>query len=209
MIPVGNDDRSDDRDMAAPQRLDVPFRQEAPMQPTERGDTARTPRRGWSASSIFFLALSVVLAVLALLLATGRVRIGPTTPPPPPPMPGQIQVIDVVRALEAQGLAVEQLPRGVPRGAFSAPGQALSANGTPLYLFIFPDPATAEREVAATDPFAVLPAAAMATPGRTEIPAPDAVPPMIVRGSNVAVAMPGGDDDLRARVRAAIEGLPT
>jgi hypothetical protein len=126
----------------------------------------------------------------------------------PPPTPGQIEAIDVVRALQAQGMTVQQVQQGVPRGAFSAPGQGLTVDGEPVYLFIFPDPATAQREVAAADPFAVLPASAMPTPGRAEVPSPDAAPPMIVQGSNVAVAMPGGSDDQRAKVRAAIEGLP-
>lgn len=177
-----------------------------PQQPTTRSQ--RTDRRGWPASSIFFLGLSAVLAVLAVLLATGRVRFGPSTPPAPPPTPGQIKVIDVVRALEGQGFAVQQVQQGVPRGAFSAPGQGLTVDGEPLYLFIFPDPETAQREVETADPYAVLPATAMPSPSREEIPTSDAAPPMIVRGSNVAVAMPGGSDDQRAKVRAAIEGLP-
>lgn len=165
-------------------------------------------RRGWPASSIFFLGLSAVLAVLAVLLATGVVRFGPSTPPPPPPTPGQITVIDVVRALEAQGLAVQQVQQGVPRGAFSAPGQGLTVDGEPAYLFVFPDPEIAQNEAEGVDPFAVLPASAMPTPGPEEIPSPDAAPPLLVRGSNVVVAMPGGSDDQRAKVRAAIEGLP-
>lgn len=179
------------------------------MDPKQSAAASNRPkRRGWPPSSIFFLGLSAVLAVLAVLLATGVVRFGPSTPPPPPPKPGQIQVIDVVRALEAQGLAVQQVPQGLPRGAFSAPGQGLTVDGEPLYLFVFPDTETAQSEVEAADPFAVLPAAAMATPGREEIPSPDTAPPMIVQGSNVAVAMARGSDDQRAKVRAAIEGLP-
>jgi hypothetical protein len=183
------------------------------MQPEPNANPSpnQTPpptRRGWPLSSLFFLGLSVVLAVLAVLLFTGAIRFGQTTPPPPPPTAGQIKTIDVVRALQAQGLAVEQQPRGLPRGEFSAPGQELSVEGLPLYLYIFPSPDVAEQEVAAADPFAVLPAAAMPTPGDRDVPAPDGVPPLIVQGSNVAVALPGGDDDLRAKVRTAIEGLP-
>jgi hypothetical protein len=177
-----------------------------PVKPNEPSPRAR---RGWPPSSLFFLGLSAVLAVLAVLLWVGAIRIGPGTPPPPPPTPGQLNTIDVVRALEAQGLAVEQPPpTGVVRGAFSAPAQILLVDGEPLYLFRFPDPATAEREVAAAEPSEVLPASTQPTPGRIDLPAPDGSPPMIVRGSNVAVALPGGDDDLRDRVRTAIEGLP-
>lgn len=175
------------------------------MDPKQPATSTRPDRRGWPASSIFFLGLSAVLAVLAVLLATGKLRLGPSAPPP---TAGHITVIDVVRALEAQGFAVEQVPRGLPRGALSAPGQGLTVDGEPLYLFIFPDPATASDEVAAADPFAVLPASSTPTPDRTETPSPDAPPPMIVQGSNVAVAMPGGSDDQRAKVRTAIEGLP-
>ncbi len=165
-------------------------------------------RRPLSASSIFFFGLAAVLAVLAVLLATGTVRIGPSTPPPPPPTPGQIKVIDVVRALEAQGLAVQQAKQSVPLGELSAPGQGLTVDGETLYLFVFPDPTTARQEVEAADPYAVLPASAMSEADRAEIPTSDPPPPMIVQGSNVAVAMPGGSDEQRAKVRAAIEGLP-
>ena len=176
------------------------------MQPNP--NEAPPPRRGWPLSSLFFLGLSAVLAVLAVLLFTGTLRIGQTTPPPPPPTPGQLETIDVVRALQAQGLTVEQRPRGLPRGEFSAPGQELAVDGQPLYLFIFPNPDVAASEVAAADPLAVAPASTMPTPGEGDVPSPDAAPPAIVQGSNVVVALPGGDDDLRAKVRAAIEGLP-
>ncbi len=176
------------------------------QQPSKRSQSSG--RRPLSASSIFFFGLAAVLAVLAVLLATGTVRIGPSTPPPPPPTPGQIKVIDVVRALEAQGLAVQQTQQGVPLGELSAPGQGLTVDGEPLYLFIFTDPETAQRDVEAADPYAVLPASVMPEADRAEIPTSDPPPPMIVQGSNVAVAMPGGSDEQRAKVRAAIEGLP-
>lgn len=165
-------------------------------------------RRGLPPSSVFFLGLSAVLAVLAVLLATGVVRFGSSTPAAPPPTPGRIITIDIVRALQAQGLTAEQQPGSIPRGGFSAPAQVLAVDGEPLYAFVFSDPETAAGEAAAIDPFDVLPASVMPAPDEERLPSPDAAPPMIARGSNVVVAMPGGSDDLRAKVRAAIEGLP-
>lgn len=160
----------------------------------------RGSRRGLPPSSIALFALAAVLAGVAVLLATGT--IGRTTPPPPPPRPGQAQLIDVVNVLRAQGLATEIDPKlFAPRGAFSVPGQGLRIDGQPLYVFIFPDAATAEREFAEADPRTAL-AQAGATPAAGSAP-------LLVQNSNVIAAY-GGDDEAAVgdKVRAAIEELP-
>lgn len=175
--------------------------------PTPKG----IPRRGFPPSSIVFFAVSIVLGVLAVLLATGT--IGTSTPPPPPPIPGRLTQIDVVNALRTQGLVAEVDPRlFVPRGALSQPGQGVRIDGEPLYVFFFDDPEQARAEFVAADPATVLP-----PPRGTGSPAAQGAEavgitggePFIVQGSNVVVAVPGGDEAIRAKVRTAIEGLPS
>ena len=182
-----------------------------PVPPKPSG---KAPRRGFPPSSIVLFALAVVLGVLAVLLATGT--IGRSTPPPPPPTPGSLYQIDVVNALRAQGLATEVDPRlFVPRRAFSQPGQGVRVEGEPLYAFFFADPARAREEFEAVNPAEVLPPPPGSGSGSGSPEALGAEPvgvmggaPFLVQGSNVVVAMPGGDEETRTKVRAAIEGLP-
>jgi len=177
--------------------------------PNPAATSTAVQRRGFPPSSIFFFALSIVLGVLAVLLATGR--IGTSTPAPPPPTPGQLEQIDVVNALRAQGLEAEVDPRlFVPRRAFSQPGQGVRVGEETLYTFIFSDPEQARSEFAAVDPAEVLPPP---REGQAEAVGAQAVgvtggAPLLVQGSNVVVAMPGGDEETRSKVRTAIEGLP-
>jgi hypothetical protein len=169
---------------------------------------AKHPRPRFPPSSILFFALSLVLALLAVLLATGT--IGTSTPPPPPPTPGRLHQVDVVNALRARGLAAEIDPRSV-RGAFRQPGLGIVVENETLYAFFFDSPAEAAEEFAAVDPADVLPPER----GQGSPEAVGAVPagatagdPLLVQGSNVVIAMPGGDEETRTKVRAAIEGLP-
>ena len=169
-----------------------------------------TARRGMPPSSIFFFALSILLGILAILLATGR--IGTSSPPPPPPTPGDMEEIHVIEALRAQGLAAESEPGlFVPSGAFGEPGQGVRVEGEPLYVFYFDDPEQARAAFAAADPAAVLPPPRGAD--AAEVVGADPVgvsggDPFLVQGSNVIVAMAGGDEATRSKVRIAIEGLP-
>ncbi|MCC6315007.1 MAG: hypothetical protein IT337_13465 [Thermomicrobiales bacterium] len=154
---------------------------------------------GLPLSSALQFALAAVLAVVAVLLYTGRLG-GRSAPPP---TPGHAQLIDVVNALRAQGLAAEQAPKlFVPRRAFSTPGQGVTVGGAPLFAFVFPDPETARQEFAAADPAQVIPET---LPGGVARPPGD---PLLVQGSNVVVALLDSDAATQAKVRTAIEGLP-
>ena len=167
--------------------------------------TAEEPKKkGWPLSSILLLGLAAVLAVLSILLYTGTVRLGASMPPPPDATPGAIRTVDVVGALRAQGLTAEPDQRlFVPMREFKVPGQGIRVGDAPLLVFIFDDPATAEAAFAAADPANVLPPT---LPGGGGPVQPDEV--MLAQGSNIAVALVGGDDATREKVRTAIEGLP-
>ncbi|MGI9253008.1 MAG: hypothetical protein ACR2J8_04625 [Thermomicrobiales bacterium] len=158
------------------------------------------PKKGWPLSSLLLFAVSGVLALLALLLWTGTIRLPYRTPPV---TPGAIKVVDVVSALRAQGLSAEEDQKlFVPIREFPVPGQGLIVEGNPLLLFIFPDPAAAQSAVAAANPGNVLPAT---LPGGRAV-SPDSV--VITQGSNVAAALVGGDERVSGIVKSVIEGLP-
>jgi len=162
----------------------------------------RAPRRGSAWLPLFFALLAVVLGVAAVVTAIQE-RQREAAHQPPPATPGDNQAIDVLHALQWQGIAVDFGKRGVPRGEFSAPGQELLAGSTPIYVFIFPDPAQARQEAAGADPAKAIP-----RPLAGATPAPATGPPFMVQGSNVVAVVDGGDDALHAKVKAAIEGLP-
>lgn len=149
--------------------------------------------------------LSNILAVVAVLFAILAVvlylRPGQGVAPVPTAVPGGNQLINVVRALEAQGLDVTQ-PQGmfVPAGDSGAPGQGLLVAGTPAFVFLYPDQSQAQGAVLTLDPDAVVPDSLRGTP----MPEGER---RIVQGSNVVLIMAGGDDATWQKVEAAIAGL--
>jgi len=176
------------------------------------GDDARAPleapaeadgkpaRKGWPLSSLLLFALSAVLAVLALLLWNGTIR-----PPAdaPPVTPGAIRTVDIVSTLKAAGVPAEIDGRlFVPRREFEVPGQGLKAGGAPLLLFIFPDGQTARAAFERADKANVLPPN---LPGGVTV---DPAEVTLAQGSNVVVALVGGDDRTREIVKSTVEGLP-
>ncbi|HET7094773.1 MAG TPA: hypothetical protein VFI22_14875 [Thermomicrobiales bacterium] len=159
-------------------------------------------KRGSAWLPLFFALLAVVLGVAAVVTAIQE-RQREAAHQPPPATPGDNQAIDVLQALQRQGIAVEFGRRGVPRGEFTVPGQELLAGSTPLYVFIFPDPAQAQQEAANADPARALP-----KPPAGATPTPASAPPFMTQGSNVIVIVEGGDDALRQEAQTAVEGLP-
>jgi hypothetical protein len=156
-----------------------------------------------SARNVLSLALfglaAVIFVVVAVLYVRDR-RAEDRTPPPPSLEAGHAELKNVHDVLQAQGLDVKYTPHGatIP---FLPPGQGLTVDGQPLYVFIFDDPADREDQTADLDPATVV----LTTPSGT--PIPDG-PPHLVAGSNVLVALVGGSDDVTAKVDRAIEGLP-
>lgn len=157
--------------------------------------------RGGSALTASLAVLAVVLAAAAVLLWL-RDQGRPSEPVVPTAIAGENELIHVQRALEAEELEVSAQPEGLPPGELGVPGQRLDASDRPLYVFVYPDREAAAAAFAALDPATALPAAnARGTPVATE-------PPYLAHGSNVIVALIGGDDDLRQKVDAAMAGLP-
>lgn len=174
---------------------------DTPPAPAGAGTSgSATGRKGWPLSSLLLFALAGVLAVLALLLWNGTIR-----PPAelPPVTPGAIRTVDIVSTLKAAGVPAEIDGKlFVPRREFEVPGQGLRAGGAPLLLFIFPDGQGARAAFEQANPANVLPPT---LPGGIEV---DPAEVTLAQGSNVVVALVGGDDRTRATVKKVIEGLP-
>lgn len=154
--------------------------------------------RGTPWVTVLFGVLSVVLAGAAIFLwlrGDEPALVAPTA------LPGENELIHVEQALSAEGLAVTIEPRGIAPGALGVPGQLLTVDGVPLYVFVYPSAEAAATPAARVDPASALPASNPAgTPIATQ-------PPHLARGSNVIVALVGGDDQLRAKVDAAVASL--
>ena len=159
----------------------------------------RSPR---PALSGLFLALSVALfAAGAFLYFQGRG--GEETVEVPIAAPGENELIHVVSELEAEGIDVAYLTGADGVGSRmleNNAGQALSADGERLYVFIYPDVDT--RELATLD---VLPEDV-----ELENNAGDPVAAADLRlftGSNVAAVLVGGDGVLAEKIATALERL--
>jgi len=146
------------------------------------------------------LGVTVVTGYLAYVewqgpTATTRAR--PTSPA------GNQEFVDVIEALEREGLEVQVARRGVRSPTLGRPGQGAVADGAPLYIFVFDTVAEREAVTAAAraDPTTVLPAQ---TPFGTPVVTGEV---RVAAGSNVIVALVGGADETAARVRRAIAGL--
>jgi hypothetical protein len=164
-------------------------------------NTGKTPSRPRSntASNLFALA-AVVLGVLALILYFRNP--GGGIAPVPVAAPGGNQLVNVTDALRSQGLDVQQ-PRGlfIPRGALDVPGQGVEIDGSPAYVFLYPDAETAQADAAGVDAADVI----SGRPGGT--PTPDGEGRM-TQGSNVIVLLVGDSSETWQKVEAAVASLP-
>ena len=161
-------------------------------------DAAPERRKPGNTLSNVFAVVAVIFAILAVVL---YLRPGRGIAPVPTAVPGGNQLINVVRALEAEGLQVTQ-PQGlfVPAGDAGVPGQGLEIAGAPAFVFLFPDDTQAQGAVLTLDPAAVIPDQIRGTP----MPEGER---RITQGSNVVLVMAGGDDTTWQKVETAVSGL--
>ncbi|MEZ4561263.1 MAG: hypothetical protein R2853_00815 [Thermomicrobiales bacterium] len=161
-------------------------------------DAAPERHKSRNTLSNLFAAVAVILAILAVVL---YLRPGRGIAPVPTAAPGGNQLINVVRALETEGLEVRQ-PQGlfVPAEDGGVPGQGLEIAGDPAFVFLYPDESQAQDAVLTLDPAAVVPGELRGTP----MPAGER---RITQGSNVVLIMAGGDDATWQKVEAAVAGL--
>src|SRR5215204_4737890 len=154
------------------------------VNPEDAGASAGR-RRSNTPSNLFALA-AVVFGLLALVLYFRNP--GGGIAPVPVATPGGNELVNVTDALRSQGLDVEQ-PRGlfIPRGALDVPGQGVEVDGTPAFIFLYPDAETARTDAAGVD-------AADVVPIRAGTPTLGGEARM-TQGSNVIVLLVGGGSE--------------
>ncbi len=164
-----------------------------------RGKGPRSRIANWLSLALFALAAILFVAVAVLYVRDRDEKV--QTPPPPTSQPGHAQLINVVDALRAQGIKTEISHDPSPRfAALTPPAQGLTADGKPLYVFIYDDPTIREDESDSLETADLVPESTTGTPLSGE--------PHAVGGSNVYVILFGGDAELAAKVDRAIQGLP-
>jgi hypothetical protein len=166
--------------------------------------TGRGTRPRSSTANVVSLALFGLAAILFVVVAVLYIRDRNKEddfPPPPSVEAGKAQLVHVAEALEAQGIDVEYSKEPSPRFEnLTPPGQGLVADGNPLYVFIYEEPTIRDDETSSLEP------ADLTAVDRSGTPVPGT--PHGVGNSNVFVVLFGGDDDLIAKVDAAIQGIP-
>jgi hypothetical protein len=166
----------------------------------EQSAQTSPPRRSNLLSNLFALA-AVAFGIVAIVLYIRNP--GGGTAPVPTPAPGGAQQINVIDVLRAQGLAIEQPPKlFIPIGELQAPGQGLLIDGSPAFIFLYPDSASAAADGAAADPASIVPDRLAGTP------APEGER-RLTQGSNVIVVLVGGSDETWRKVEAAVASLPS
>jgi hypothetical protein len=113
---------------------------------------------------------------------------------------GNNQLGHVVNALKNEGLETEYGKSADRAIGVTEVAQSLIVDGTPIYVFIYPDPAQRERDQQRLDPAALQIVNTRGTPVAEGTP-------QIIGGSNVLVAVYSDNPGLIASITAAIEGL--
>ncbi len=157
------------------------------------------PRRNNLVSNLFAVA-AVAFGILALVLYLRNP--GGGTAPVPVAAPGGNELVNVTNALRAQDLDIQQPPRlFIPRGALDAPGQGIEIEGSPGFIFLYPDAEAARADAEGADPNAVVPERLAGTP----TPAGER---RMTQGSNVIVLLVGGSEETWQKVESAVASLP-
>lgn len=159
--------------------------------------TQPPPARRLNWISVLFGLLAIVLFAVAIVMAWPLFT-GGNQAPRPEATAGRLEAVHVTDALAGQGLTVEQNQGFVPAGAFSVPGQGVTVDGSPLFIFIFPDATTPVAELADVDAAAI---------GPRGTPVAGSVPALLSHG-NIVVALFDAPDEVRAKVEQALAGLP-
>ncbi len=170
---------------------------------------ARGGRRAGRArlgSTVFFGVLAVALLAAAAYLYFQEEE-GGTETPRRPATPGQLELINVDEALRAEGLdatIVAGRESVVTADAIGQPGQALTVEGDPLWVFAFPDVARREEVSEGLDPASVVIAN-----GRGAVATAIANAPRLLTHGNLIIAVPADTPDDRIEtIERALASLP-
>jgi hypothetical protein len=164
-------------------------------------DRGSNPRTRSNLLSTIFAVAAVLFAVLAVVLYVRDSNRGGVAPVPTA-APGGNQIVNITDALRAQGLTIEQPPRlFVPAGVLSVPGQGVLVDGSPAFIFLFPDADAAQTAAQSTDADHIIPERLAGTP------APSGER-RLAQGSNVLVVLIDGSEETWQKVRDTVSHLP-
>lgn len=162
------------------------------------GTASAAKQSGRSTLSYALFALAAILLAVAAFMYLREDDDGGNAIPAA--QPGSNQLGHVVSALKAEGLETEYGKSADRAVGVTEVAQSLIVDGTPIYVFIYPDPAQRERDQQRLDPSALQIVNTRGTPVAEGEPA-------IIGGSNVLVAVYSDDAELIESITTAIEGL--
>ncbi len=165
----------------------------------KQSEQASRRRRGTIVSNLFAVA-AVAFGILAIFLYLRNP--GGGVAPVPTAAPGGNQLVNVTDALRAQDLDIDQPPRlFIPVGTLTSPGQGVLIDGSPGFIFLYPDTEAARLDAQNADPETIVPERLAGTPtseGERRM----------TQGSNVIVLLVGGSAETWQKVEAAVASLP-
>lgn len=162
------------------------------------GSSSFSARR-WISNLLFVLA-AVLFAYVGYTYY--QERQGNTgVPPTPQSIAGQAQLKNVRDALAAQGLDVQYGRQTVRIEGVSPVGQELTADGTPVYIFLFESPAARSEQTSGLSADSLE----IKTPSGADAATGELV---IVSGSNVLAVSDGAPEDVQQKIEAGVQSLP-
>ena len=164
------------------------------------GAPSSKAKRARQLSTMLYVISAVLIVVVFALYFRDRGQ-KTQTPPTPASIPGQNELINVVDALQVQGLSVKAAPGGASTDAFTPPGQVLSVNDKTVYVFIYASPDDRTIDSDGLDPSTI----AITTLAGTAVPAAELT---VFSQSNVIAVLVDGDASLAAKIDAGTKALP-
>lgn len=166
----------------------------------------RRRRRGTHILSTLLFLTAIAFAAVAIWLYVDEQRDQPRERVPPTAAAGQNDLVSVLTALENAGLEAS-IGRGTTAATdqLQPPGQLIEVEDQELYVFIYTDPATGVEDRQTDSEALDADALTLTTPSGQ--PLTEDQPLRVSAGSNIIAVLVGGDEELAAQVRQAIEGL--
>src|SRR3954453_7286374 len=161
------------------------------------------PQRRGSWTWMIFAFAAVAVLAYGVYQSREENKSEPTSMPPTSAAGGN-SLINITQALQAQGLKVEIIRSSFRSPQLTVPGQGLSFDGDKVYIFIYNGAdAVALREADSKDldPATLTVLTVSGTPVA-------GTHPHVVSNSNVIAVLSSSDEELTAKVDAAIQGLP-
>ncbi|CAN5640910.1 hypothetical protein BH23CHL5_BH23CHL5_10840 [soil metagenome] len=148
-------------------------------------------------SMALFATAAALIALAVYFYIDGR---NEALAPVPPSIPGRAELKNVYDAIDAANLNPSYGRETARIEGVNTVGQQLIVDDTPVFIFIFSDPESREREMArASDPVVLVDLFGTPVTGERV---------SVASTSNVVTATVGGGDDLITTIEQAVSTLP-